>query len=153
MIGKLTGTLLEKNPTQGDPVEAWDDLKASFDKLLMSNAWDRLETRAILFPNTPTVIAASAFGPFIDMDGRKLQDFEDSEAEMSQVCISVIPTETGGAAIFSWLDSSNSAPSRFFESVINSPDMTAPALHAIFDNTENFAINPSRLPGPGWART
>ena len=100
-------------------------------------------TRAILFPTTPTVIAAAAFQPFIDMDGRQLQNFEDLDSDMSQICMSVIPTETGGAAIFSWLDSSNSAPQRFFESVASAPDLTSSVLHAIFDNTENFAINPT----------
>lgn len=119
-----------------------EKLKSSFDKHLLCQAWDRVVTRAILFPATPTVLAAAAFQPFIDMDGKQLQNFEDLEADMSQICMSVIPTETGGAAIFSWLDSSNAAPQRFFESVANAPDLTSSVLHAIFDNTENFAINP-----------
>lgn len=118
-------------------------LKASFDKHLVSESWDRVITRAILFPTTPTVLATTAFQPFIDMDGNQLQDFEDLSADMSQICMSVVPTEDGGAAIFSWLDSSNSAPRRFFESVINTKDLTSSALHAIFDNTENFAMNPA----------
>lgn len=117
-------------------------LKASFDKYLVSQSWDRVITRAILFPTTPTVLATTAFQPFIDMDGNQLQDFEDLNADMSQICMSVIPTEDGGAAIFSWLDSSNSAPRRFFESVINTVDLTSSTLHAIFDNTENFVMNP-----------
>lgn len=119
-----------------------EQLKASFDKHLFNQSWDRVVTRAILFPATPTVLAAAAFQPFIDMDGNRLQNFEDLEADMSQICMSVIPTETGGAAIFSWLDSSNSAPRRFFDSVAGAPNLTASVLHAIFDNTENFAINP-----------
>lgn len=120
-----------------------EKMKSSFDKYLINQAWDRVITRAILFPTTPTVLAAAAFQPFIDMDGNQLQDFEDLESEMSQICMSVIPTETGGAAVFSWLDSSNSAPRRFFESVVNTTDLTSSVLHAIFDNTENFAINPT----------
>lgn len=124
-----------------------EELKATFDKHLLAQAWDRVVTRAILFPTTPTVLAAAAFQPFVDMDGNQLQDFENLEAEMSQICMSVIPTETGGAAVFSWLDSSNSAPQRFFDSVANVPDLSASVLHAIFDNTENFAIN------PGWYDT
>lgn len=120
-----------------------EKLKATFDKHLLNHAWDRVITRAILFPTTPTVLAASAFQPFIDMDGKQLQNFEDLEAEMSQICMSVIPTETGGAAVFSWLDSSNAAPQRFFDSVANATNLTSSVLHSIFDNTENFAINPS----------
>lgn len=118
-------------------------LKAAFDQHLIGQAWDRVVTRAILFPNTPTVLATAAFQPFVDMNGQQLQDFEDLDAEMSQICMSVIPTETGGAAIFSWLDTSNSAPERFFESVAHVPDLTSSVVHAILDNTENFAINPA----------
>lgn len=118
-------------------------LKASFDQHLLSQAWDRVVTRAILFPNTPSVLAAAAFQPFVDMNGQQLQDFEDLDAEMSQICMSIIPTETGGAAIFSWLDSSNSAPQRFVDSVTQVPDLTSSVVHSIFDNTENFAINPT----------
>lgn len=124
-----------------------EDLKASFDRHLLSRGWDRVVTRAILFPATPTVLAAAAFQPFIDMNGTQLQNFEDLGADMSQICMSVIPTETGGAAIFSWLDSSNSAPQSFFDSVASVPNLTASVLHAIFDNTENFAMNPSWYEG------
>lgn len=120
-----------------------EDLKSSFDKHLLAKGWDRVVTRAILFPTTPTTLAAASFQPFIDMNGKQLQDFEDLEADMSQICMSVIPTETGGAAIFSWLDSSNAAPQRFFDSVVNAADLTSSVLHAIFDNTENFAVSPS----------
>lgn len=120
-----------------------EGLKSSFDKHLLVKGWDRVVSRAILFPTTPTVLAAAAFQPFIDMDGKQLQDFEDLQAQMSQICMSVIPTETGGAAIFSWLDSSNSAPQRFFDSVANASDLTSSVLHAILDNTENIAISPS----------
>jgi hypothetical protein len=47
-----------------------EELKASFDKHLLNQTWDRVVTRAILFPTTPTVLAAAAFQPFIDMDGK-----------------------------------------------------------------------------------
>ena len=118
-------------------------LKATFDKRLLASSWDRVVSRAILFPQKPTVLAAAAFQPFIDMNGRQVQDFEDFEADMSQICMSVIPTATGGAAIFSWLDSSNAAPQRLFESVAEAADLTSAVIHAIFDNTENFAMNPT----------
>lgn len=120
-----------------------EGLKASFDHHLIAQAWNRIITRAILFPTLPSVLATCAFQPFVDMNGDQLQDFEDLSAQMSQICMSVIPTETGGAAIFSWLDSSNAAPERFFNSVAQGSDLTSAVIHAIFDNTENFAINPT----------
>lgn len=122
--------------------EEVEALKATLDRYLISNSWDRLVTRAIIFPKTPSVLATWAFQPFFDMDGQQLQDVENLEAEMSQICMSVIPLENGGAIIFSWLDTSNSAPDNFFQSVVKSPDLTAATIHTVFDNTENFAISP-----------
>jgi hypothetical protein len=118
-------------------------LKATLDRYLMQDAWDRLSTRAIVFPETPSVIATVTFQPFFDMNGTQLQDFENLEAEMSHVCMSVIPLEAGGAAIFSWLDSPNNAPERFFKSVVDGGNLTSSVIHAVFDNTENFALNPT----------
>jgi len=122
--------------------EEAETLKSSLDALLARQGWDRLVSHAILFPSTPTVLATAAFQPFFDMDGTQLQDFENLEAEMSQIMLSLIPTDTGGAAIFSWLDTANAAPRRFFESVLRGRDKTSAVLHAVLDNTENVAYAP-----------
>lgn len=122
--------------------EEVEGFKAKLDGYLVQKAWDRLVTYAVLFPITPSVVASFAFQPFHDMNGTQLQDYEDLSAEMSQLVVNLIPLEQGGAAIFSWIDSSNSAPSRFFESVIESNNLTSSVIHAVIDNTENFAFAP-----------
>lgn len=122
--------------------EEVEALKVSLDKLLIQKGWDRLVSYAILFSSTPTVLATAAFQPFVDMDGTQLQDFEDLEADMSQIMLSLIPTDTGGAAIFSWLDTANAAPRRFLESILRGQDKTSAVLHAVLDNTENVAYAP-----------
>lgn len=118
------------------------DLKAALDVHLLAEAWDRLVTHAILFTVTPTVLATAAFQPFFDMNGEQLQDFEDLEGDMSNLCFSLIPLEVGGAAVFSWLDSSNAAPRQFYESVLAQADMTTAVMHVALDNTENVAMSP-----------
>ncbi len=123
--------------------EEAETLKATLDAYLVNSLWSRLITHVILFPEPPTVLATAAFQPFFDLNGVKLQEYQDLEAEMSQISISVIPVETGGAAIFSWLDTANSAPRKYFNSILQARDITASVLHVIFDNVENFAINPS----------
>jgi hypothetical protein len=120
-----------------------ETLKAALDSRLLAQSWDRLVTRAILFPKLPSILATGAFQPFFDMNGNQLQDFENFEEKMSQICISLIPIDSGGAAIFSWLDSSNSAPERFFNSVASQPNLTSAVMHSVLDNTENIAINPT----------
>lgn len=122
--------------------EEIEALKATLDGYLVNESWGRLVTHAILFPKTPSALATAVFQPFFDLDGEQLQDFENLNAEMSQLAISVIPVETGGAAIFSWLDTANSGPKRFFESVLRGKDLTSSVLHAVLDSTENVALNP-----------
>jgi hypothetical protein len=117
-------------------------LKSKLDSHLLQEAWHRLVTHVIIFPKPPTILATGAFQPFFDMNGNQLQDFEDLQAEMSQIFISLIPLEVGGAAMFSWLDTSNRAPELFFRSVAEYTNLTASAIHAVLDNIENFAFNP-----------
>lgn len=114
-------------------------LKSKMDNHLLQESWHRLVTRAIIFPKTPTMLATAAFQPFFDMNGIQLQDLQ---AEMSQIIVSLIPLEVGGAAIFSWLDTADQAPDLFFRSVVECTNLTASVIHVVLDNTENFAFNP-----------
>lgn len=120
-----------------------ESLKSALDTLLLQQEWDRLVSYAILFTNTPTVLATTSFQPFFDMDGQKLQDFENLENDMSHIMLSLIPTNTGGAAIFSWLDTANVAPRKFYDSILRGRDKTSTVLHAVLDNTENVAFAPT----------
>jgi hypothetical protein len=123
--------------------EECEQLKVKLDKHLISSSWDRMVTHAIFFEKAPCLTACFVFQPFHDFDGRQLQDYENLDAEMSQLAITVIPVGQGAAAIFSWLDTANSAPRRFFESVVNSPNRTSAVIHAVLDNSENFALSPN----------
>lgn len=119
------------------------DLKDALGVHLLAEAWDRLVTHAILFTETPTILATAAFQPFFDLNGAQLQDFDDLDGDMSNLCFSLIPLDVGGAAVFSWLDSSNAAPRRYYESVLAQADMTTAVMHVALDNTENLAMSPA----------
>ena len=123
--------------------EECEALKAKLDGYLITENWDRLVTHAILFPKQPSIAACFVFQPFHDINGHQLQDYENLEADMSQLAVSLLPLAQGGAAIFSWLDSANNAPRRFFESVLQTSDLTASVIHAVIDNSENFALSPT----------
>jgi hypothetical protein len=121
--------------------EEIENLKQVLDGFLLTGQWSRLVTRAILFPQVPSVLGTTTFQPYVDLDGRQLQDFENLEAEMSHIFMSVIPVDTGGAAIFSWLDTANSAPRLFFESITRGKSLTSAVIHALLDNAENVAFS------------
>lgn len=123
--------------------EELEAFKAKLDGYLVKGSWDRFVTHAILFPKQPCISTCFVFQPFHDMNGNQLQDYEDLGAEMSQLAVSLLPLDQGGAAIFSWLDSANNAPRRFFESVHQTTNLTSSVIHAALDNSENFALSPT----------
>lgn len=122
--------------------EELEQLKSKLDEMLVSASWDRMVTHAIIFEKPPCLTSCFVFQPFHDFNGKQLQDYENLEAEMSHLAVSVIPTDQGAAVVFSWLDTANNAPRLFFESVVASTKRTSAVIHTVLDNSENFAFSP-----------
>ncbi|AZC94885.1 hypothetical protein [Pseudomonas chlororaphis] len=119
-----------------------ETLKGKLDELLMAKDWGRLVSRALIFPEPPSVVASFAVQPSTDLNGNQLQDLSDRNIELSHVMVSIIPLKAGSAAIFSWLDTANSAPLRFFDSLAQSGAPTKAVIHAALDLSENIALSP-----------
>jgi hypothetical protein len=122
--------------------EEIEAFKTKLDGYLLQEDWKHFESFSIHFPKTPSLVASFVFQPFFDMNGNQLQDVTNLRADMSTLAISLLPLEKGGVAIFSWLDTANAAPLRFYASVAESKNRTSAIIHAILDNGENFAISP-----------
>lgn len=114
--------------------------KAKLDLYLENRSFGRLVTKALIFPTLPTIAAAYTFQPYYDMEGNKLQNFEDLDAEMSMLSVTIMPIETGGAAIFSWIDTANGAPQKYYESFKSHGNFTTSLIHVATSNSENVAF-------------
>ncbi|MDD1138147.1 hypothetical protein M5G22_11375 [Pseudomonas sp. TNT2022 ID233] len=119
-----------------------ESLKKKLYDLLIAKDWGRLVSRALIFPEPPTVVASFAVQPSVDLNGKRLQNMFDSNIELSHMMVSIIPINIGTAAIFSWLDTANSAPSRFFDSLALSEAPTTAIIHTALDLSENVALSP-----------
>lgn len=139
---KYTDAVLRIQESSLRGAEEIEAFKTKLDGYLLQEDWKRFETFCIHFPKTPSLVACFVFQPFFDMDGNKLQDFTNLRADMSTLAISLLPLEKGGVAIFSWLDTANAAPLRFYTSITKSKNQTSAIIHAILDNGDNFAISP-----------
>ncbi|PBJ17845.1 hypothetical protein BSF44_54050 [Pseudomonas sp. ACN8] len=117
-------------------------LKSRLDEILIAKDWERLVSRALIFPEPPSVVASFAVEPTVDFNGNRLQNLSDRTVEISHVMVSIIPLKTGSAAIFSWLDTANDAPLRLFESLAHSGSPTIAVIHAALDLSENVALSP-----------
>jgi hypothetical protein len=119
-----------------------ETLKRKLDNLLIAKDWGRIVSRALIFPGPPSVVASFAVQPSADLNGNRLQDMSDRDVELSHVMVSIIPLKAGSAAIFSWLDTANNAPLRFFDSLAQSGAPTKAVIHAALDLSENVALSP-----------
>lgn len=126
-----------------------DDLthhKALYDPVLLSGDFSDVSYYAILFDNVPDFMCSSGILLEMDFRGNFLQtpeDFSKTSERLKQCTFSLIGTDTGGAAIFSWLGP-NDLGIRFVDSLNSYSDGDLP--HAIlrfsFEFFENLAIAP-----------
>ncbi len=119
-----------------------ESLKSKLDEMLLEKNWGRLISRALIFPEPPTLVASFATEPTTDFNGNRLQDLSNRNVKVSFLMGSIIPLKSGCAAIFSWLDDANDAPVRFFESLAHSGSPAKAIIHAALDISENVALSP-----------
>ena len=117
--------------------------KAEMDKHLVAGDWRRVMTTVIPFAKPPTVVCNFVYSPDHDFEGNYLQDFENWEADLSQLMVTITPAGFGGFALLSHLDTANSAPRRLIESLTARTDLTSSLLWLVFCQTENFAVFPT----------
>ena len=117
--------------------------KVVMDKYLVQSDWRRIMTTIIPFKKPPTVVCSFVYSPDHDFQGNYLQDFENWEADLSQLMVTIIPAQSGGFALLSHLDNANRAPRRLIESLTTQADITSSLVWLVFCQTENFAISPT----------
>jgi hypothetical protein len=151
------GLPLEEQQARQDKVKTYadgviaglDDLnyyKGIYDRLLIANDFSDVSYYAILFDTVPDFMCSSAILLEMDFKGNQLQtlqDFSKMNERLKQCTFSLIGTDYGGAAVFSWIGE-NSLGIRFIESLDSFSDADLP--HAIsrfsFEFFENVAISP-----------
>lgn len=120
------------------------EIKARLDAIFKAGEYSRIQSFVILFEKTPSVLCASFFNALYDFAGKPCQNMFDGRKPYPGITLTVIPTTTGGVAIFSWLDISSKEPEQFCRTIehIASKDMTDALIQMIFEYCGNIAINP-----------
>jgi hypothetical protein len=127
--------------------EEIERLKARLDQLYLTKDFSRLCTTIIPFGSVPGLVCNFVYAPDFDFKGNCLQDFTSFEQDLSALFVTVLPVNTGGFAIFSYLDTANSAPRKLIESLVSESDITSSLVWLIACQTENFALSPSWYEG------
>lgn len=127
--------------------EEIERLKSRLDGHLLNGDYGRLITTVFELAFPPPISASFVFSPDFDFKGNYLQDFEDSDTDLSQLMVSLFPTSTGGFLLLSYEDTANNAPSRIVESLKAQQDFSSSVTWLIACQTENFAISPEWFEG------
>jgi SEC-C motif len=118
--------------------------KAAYDKALVTANFSDIYYYVIRLSTTPEFLCAAPHMPDLDFAGRVLQNILDTSIIVDHLTFSLIATESGGAAVFSWYGKSDSAE-QFVKSLDSFSDDELP--HAIvrftFEYFENVFVSPT----------
>jgi len=98
-----------------------------------------LASYVVRFARIPSVLASATIHPLVTFTGRAL------EFRQEWITVSVIPTTTGGWAVFSWLKNAPKNSSLLVKSFTKVPRefQTEALLNLVFEASENHAISPT----------
>lgn len=117
--------------------------KREYDRLLLKRDYQSVNGLVIEFDTTPAVLVSAAYFPDFDFRGAALQDFATMK-KLDVVSYSVVPSDSGGMAVFSWVGNQPAAE-KFVESLLELSDEETPdaLLRFTFEYFENTFIEPS----------
>ena len=119
-----------------------DRLKVKLDQFYIDSDWSRIETTIIPFKKRPSVICNFVYAPDFDFSGNPLQDITDCSRNIDYLIITVLPTDTGGLALLSHLDTAGSAPRNLIRSLLDRFEISTALIWLIIGQAENIAIAP-----------
>jgi hypothetical protein len=117
--------------------------KLQFDSALINQDFSQVRYYVVRFDRTPDFMCSGVLQPEYDFQGNLLQDLTDGDAILDAIGFSLIATDTGGAAVFSWLGVSEPAK-RLVASLDALPDDAIPDAIRRFAFTffENLYVSP-----------
>jgi hypothetical protein len=120
--------------------------KREYDESLLSNDYSHAKYYVIWLDSTPSVLCTGAASPEMDFSGKWVYDpdeFADLTRHCDVVCFTLLATDVGAAAVFTWLGESEKC-SQFVDSLANLSDDEAPdaVLRYVFELCEDIAIAP-----------
>ena len=119
-----------------------ENFKKRLDQIYLKEDWSRLITTVIEFGKVPSVVCSAPYSPDYDFGGNMLQDFSDLEKELENLIVTVFPTNSGGFALFSYIDTASGVCAKMVDSILSQKNLTTALIWFIFGQFENIAISP-----------
>ena len=116
--------------------------KERLDRIYLTEDWSRLITHVIKFKKRPSIACSAAYSPDYDFEGNSLQDFNNVEVDLENLIVNIFPTDDGGYALFSYLDTASGVCKKMVDSILRQPNLTTALIWFLFGQFENIAISP-----------
>ncbi len=120
-----------------------EKIKAKYDEALLSKDFSHVQYYIVRFNEVPDLLCCSGYFPAYDFDGVELQSLLVLNKIPDHVNFSIVTTDKGGAAVFSWLGDNN-ASERLVKSLHKMSDAELPnaIIRHTFEYCENSYISP-----------
>lgn len=96
--------------------------KNALDTMLRTKNYNDIRAYIVTFEGTPNILCAASHYPQYDFTGRLLQDLSNLDVSLCPISFSLIPTDTGGAFVLSWIQKDDSICQPLAASLDDLPD-------------------------------
>lgn len=120
-----------------------EEIKRRYDQALLATDFSEVRYYVLRLNETPELMCSSGHFPGFDFDGARLQSLLDLARLPDHVTFSLIATDSGGAAVFSWLGS-NPSSEQLVKSLHkkNDSDIVQALVRYCFEYFENVFFSP-----------
>lgn len=118
--------------------------KLEFDSVLITGDFTKVRAYSVGVDRVPEMLCAGALYPECDFDGRSIGNLANLDRTPELITFSQVCTDTGGAFVFAWLESSDGPCKQLAASLDRLPDHEVPAAVArfVFEFCENHYLSP-----------
>ena len=124
--------------------------KAQYDNALLNSDFSRTSYYMFEFRNTPDFLCSGCLYPEFDFQGQMLQDLSNLVSLLDHTAFTIIVTQEGGVAVFSWYGPSR-AGYKLVKSLSHIADDLVPSAiqRFVFEHFENVYMSPEWWEGLG----
>ena len=143
----LTSILEEMRLVRMGARKAVEELELSKDeyhRVVFGSDLGRLSSYVVELANTPEVMCSATAQTTHDFRGHRIASFDDWDRPMNWTTFSLVATNQGGVAVFSWLGDSDALNERMIRTLDQMPEVQLPhaIIRYVFEFFENTFFAP-----------
>jgi hypothetical protein len=118
--------------------------KDEYDAILLARDFSPVRAFQVSLTSVPEILCAGALYPECDFDGKSIGNLANLDCTPELITFSLISTDTGGAFVFAWLESSDGPCRQLASSLdrLQDHEVIQAIVRFVFEFCENRYLNP-----------